>query len=464
MPWSGGNYTKNNASTGGWTGDAAGGIGIEAGRHDTQDNDFASGIDACLAKDGSNSCTGDLNLGGYKPVNVATGTAGAPSFCAGGDVNTGMYSGGADTIAWATNGVLRMLLNSIGQLAVSDGAAATPGITFTGDTDTGAFRPTANTFAIVTGGSERLRVDSSGRLGLGTTSPASAVDVQGISDGSSKLATTRFSNDATPVTLTLSKSRGATVGANTIVVDGDSVGQINFEAANGTSYNSLAAILAAVDGVPGASADMPGRLVFRTAPDGSATTLERMRISQNGIIGVNDTVGTSYQLRVRTSASAITGAARLATDYSGDVGNPVLLVEKYDATNTTSQIFVRFNIGLGSAPAGSGQITANGANQAAFGSYSDRRMKENITPLGDELSNILALNPVEFDYINGAGHQLGFIAQEVQEIYPDLVSSDENGNLLLADLNKNDARLIKAFQQLAAKVEALEAKLAEPKP
>ena len=73
MPWAGGSYTKGNSGTGGWVGDASLGIGIEAGRHDTQDNDFATGINQCINKDGSNAFTGDANLGGFKPTNIAAG-------------------------------------------------------------------------------------------------------------------------------------------------------------------------------------------------------------------------------------------------------------------------------------------------------------------------------------------------------------------------------------------------------
>lgn len=118
MPWAGGTYTKGNNATGGWTGDATLGIGIEAGRHDTQDNDFATGINNCLTKDGTNSATADLNLGGFKPINIAAGTAAAPAVCVGNDINTGMYSPAADTIAWATNGVERTRLNNIGRLLI----------------------------------------------------------------------------------------------------------------------------------------------------------------------------------------------------------------------------------------------------------------------------------------------------------------------------------------------------------
>jgi hypothetical protein len=74
MGWSGGSYTKGNAGTGGWAGDASSGIGIEAGRHDTQDNDFATGINQCINKDGSNSATANLNLGGFRFTNAGTAT------------------------------------------------------------------------------------------------------------------------------------------------------------------------------------------------------------------------------------------------------------------------------------------------------------------------------------------------------------------------------------------------------
>jgi len=75
MSWAGGTYTKGNNVSGGWVGDASVGIGIEAGRHDTQDNDFATGINTCLTKDGQNAATADLPMGGFKHTNVATATA-----------------------------------------------------------------------------------------------------------------------------------------------------------------------------------------------------------------------------------------------------------------------------------------------------------------------------------------------------------------------------------------------------
>ena len=74
MAWSSGTFTRANGPTG-WQDDAAGGIGIEANLHDTQDNDFANGINNCLTKDGQNTPTANLSMGGFKHTNCAAATA-----------------------------------------------------------------------------------------------------------------------------------------------------------------------------------------------------------------------------------------------------------------------------------------------------------------------------------------------------------------------------------------------------
>lgn len=75
MPWLAGLYRKWNYSSSGWTGDAANLIGIEAGRHDSQDDDFATGINDCLNKNGQNQALANINLGSNKIYNLANGTA-----------------------------------------------------------------------------------------------------------------------------------------------------------------------------------------------------------------------------------------------------------------------------------------------------------------------------------------------------------------------------------------------------
>lgn len=74
MAWSGGTFTRAGGSTN-WADDRDAAVEIEAGLHDTHDQDLADGINACLKKDGGNSATGNLNLGANKLTNVADPTS-----------------------------------------------------------------------------------------------------------------------------------------------------------------------------------------------------------------------------------------------------------------------------------------------------------------------------------------------------------------------------------------------------
>lgn len=305
--------------------------------------------------------------------------------------------------------------------------------------------------ALRTGGTDRLTIDSTGRVGIGTSNPSSLLALSGTA---SAITHARFSADGSGPVIELRKSRNATVDTNTIVQGGDVTGVIAFSGGNGTGYDPTAYIISRVDATPGASNDMPGRLEFLTTPDASATPVERMRIDSAGLVGINTiTLGGASGSQVTITSSSNARAVLQTRGITGDVAEPSIDVIKFDNNNTTSQNFIEFYIN--NQATGSGKIVANGASAAAFGSFSDERLKENIANLPSQIDNILALRPVEFDYKDGSGHQIGFVAQEVQEIYPDLVGED-SGYLVLADLNKNDARLIKAFQELAAKVEALQ--------
>ena len=77
MPWSNGVYTRTNGQFGGssiWDSDKANGIKIESARHDVHDQDMATGITACLNKNGQNAMAAALNMGLNKVVNMAPAT------------------------------------------------------------------------------------------------------------------------------------------------------------------------------------------------------------------------------------------------------------------------------------------------------------------------------------------------------------------------------------------------------
>jgi trimeric autotransporter adhesin len=312
---------------------------------------------------------------------------------------------------------MTVTINGTTGIAGVDGSAGTPAIQG-GDTNTGMFFPAADTIAFSEGGAEIARFDSSGNLGIGTSSP------------------TLYS------------------GYKTVAINGTTGGLVDF-LSNGTLIGEI--FNTASDFRINGASTYP--IVFVT------NGAERMRIDSSGNLLVG-TTNVRAPLTVQTApSSSAYGQIAAFSAAASDVGNAGISVTKYDNVTTTSQIFARFLVNQGATA--SGQINANGASAAAFGSYSDRRLKENIVDLPSQLANIMALRPVEYDYIEseGGGHQIGFVAQEVQAVYPDLVGEREDGMLTLSDMNKNDARLIKAIQEqqalitaLTARIEALEAK------
>jgi len=139
---------------------------------------------------------------------------------------------------------------------------------------------------------ERARIDSDGRLLVGATSAranfynnASGVEtrlqVEGTSFTTSSAALIRNSNNASDAELVLAKSRGGSVGSNTVVQSGDSLGAISFQGSDGAEFVEAASITGFVDGTPGSN-DMPGRLIFSTTADAGTSPTERLRIHAAG--------------------------------------------------------------------------------------------------------------------------------------------------------------------------------------
>jgi len=251
----------------------------------------------------------------------------------------------------------------------------------------GVYLPAANTVGVASNSTERLRVDLSGRLLVGTSS---ARDINSGNDplfqveratGSAYISSfTKHSADAFGPHVVFIKTRGTAVGSSTIVASGDEIGSIDFMGTDGTNPEIGASIAAHVDGTPGAN-DMPGRLTFSTTADGAASPTEAMRINNAG---------------------------ELLVGYTSDNGAYKLQVN--------SQIF---------------------ATSATIAT-SDGRFKENVATLDGCVDLVKALRPVSFDWkpqqditrtdddgnevLVREGHnfpdgtQVGFIAQEVQEV------------------------------------------------
>lgn len=97
--------------------------------------------------------------------------------------------------------------------------------------------------------------------------------------------------------------------------------------------------------------------------------------------------------------------------------------------------------------AGSCTIT----NPSGWTCSSDERLKTNIKSLNTYgLNSIIALRPVTFDWIHGSNptSTIGFIAQEVKTIIPDIVTTNNEDGLLSLNTTQMTPILVKAIQEM----------------
>jgi hypothetical protein len=146
-----------------------------------------------------------------------------------------------------------------------------------------------------------------------TVSGASTWQQQTAGIGATGSVVARFSDNANPPRFLAVKSRGTSVGTNTIVQNGDELGSVDFAAADGTSYTTAARISAAVDGTPG-TGDLPARLTFNLASDGSTTLAEGMRIDSSGRVAIG--TATPNASATTTIKSAATGDYQIQLEQS----------------------------------------------------------------------------------------------------------------------------------------------------
>ncbi|MGV1012654.1 MAG: tail fiber domain-containing protein [Flavobacterium sp.] len=225
-----------------------------------------------------------------------------------------------------------------------------------------------------------------GNVGIGTTNPTAKLNVSGggirIFNG--------FANNVTRPALSTStignyEIRGVGAGGGSTQADGSDDGFLRLSAGGGTSSNTQSSIdLTGYSTV----ADMSSNIAMRTA-----------------------------------------GAERLRIDNAGNVGIGTI--------TPTTKLYVN------------GDITAN-----SVAGTSDIRFKTNIRPVTNALDKVKALQGVYFNWNQktfpekefGAQDELGFIAQEVEKIVPEIVVKEKT---------KEEYRSVKYDKLVALLVEAI---------
>ena len=171
---------------------------------------------------------------------------------------------------------------------------------------------------------------------------------------------------------------------------------------------------------------------------------------------------------VQMPAGVVSGSSQITyaniSSISAGIVSGSSQVTLSQTTGGSTSSHVQFHcIGLGTAASGVvGEVRATGDITAFYSS--DIRLKENIQPIQNALEKVESISGNTYDWKEGyeeihshKGNDVGVIAQEIEEILPQIVTNRDNGYKAV-QYEKIIPLLIEAIKELSAKIKRLENK------
>jgi hypothetical protein len=164
-------------------------------------------------------------------------------------------------------------------------------------------------------------------------------------------------------------------------------------------------------------------------------------IQGNGAVGVNTTTIGSFQMKIKHSEFGL--------DLENNAGDDWEIVTASSGGNLN--LFFNNNF--------------RGAFNAASGVYttSDRRLKTDIKPFRSALQGLMLLNPTDYVHVDNARtgkRTIGFIAQELNDVFPEVVSHemapDRNQEIYMVNYGLMSVITVKAIQEQQVQIQALQ--------
>jgi hypothetical protein len=338
----------------------------------------------------------------------ARGTGGAPSAVLGGDALAGYLAQGFGTTGFSGTRGGMFVQAAENWTDAAQGTRLNFNTTATGTNLPGT----------------KMTVDPSGNVGIGTIFPAAPLEVSrtGTNTG---IVSTLYTNGADAGSFLVAQSARGTAAAPQAVHAGDFLGALLINGYGTTGFNE-AAVVAAVAAENFTDAARGTAIGLGTTPLGGNDSVIGLALLPSGNVGIG------------TPADAN--------------GIPT--------ANDKLQVFGDLRVGT----TGTNGCVKNFAGTQLTGTcVSDRRFKKNITPFGSALNQLTALQPVHFywraaefpDRHFGEAQAYGLIAQDVEQVLPELVVTGEDG-FKQVDYAKLPLLTIQAVKELKERVAELE--------
>ena len=290
--------------------------------------------------------------------------------------------------------------------------------------------PAATALTIQSAGTTAVTINTSQNVGIGTSSPANALNVE--RNGSCSIRSKSTSSSSAAEVYAVNSASG--VVGPTIYGSGVSpYGALG--AGEGAFYSNVACTVMSEN-------------LLKFAAGGNT---ERMRIDTSGNVLVNTTSSTGHKMTVQSAA----GAGGIDCVGGATNGYYAMRVDM-PSTNTYGVLFRNNGNNVGDIRINSSSTTYN--------TSSDYRLKENIAPMTGALAKVAQLKPCTYTWkVDGSDGQ-GFIAHELQAVVPDCVSGekdaiDNEGNPKYQGVDTSFlvATLTAAIQELKAEFDAYKA-------
>ena len=360
-------------------------------------------------------------------IDLTTGGAG---------VNTNLVGGGSGTVT------------SVSGTGTVSGLTLTGTVTTTGSlTLGGTLAVTASNFSSQT--ANTFLAAPNGTAGTPTFRAIVAADVptlnQNTTGSAATLTTARTISGVSfngSANITLNTS-GITENTNLYYTDARSRAALSTTPGSG-AYNSTTGVIT----IPTDTNQLTNTAGF-TANLGTVTSVAALTIGTSGT-DITSSVATATTTPVITlnvpTASATNRGALSSADWT-TFNNKYSSADAASA-NTASKLVLRD---------ASGNFTAGVITATDFNATSDAQLKENVVP-APGLEMLMQVNPVGFNWKATSVKSYGVIAQELEQILPELVQTDDKGFKSVSYIPLI-AMLIESVQQLNGQVADLQAQL-----